>query len=48
MKESRETRGEWLIGAKTKNIVTLPFNCNNITQYKKKARKVLNDEDEGS
>ena len=44
MKERRQTGGEWLIGGHTENISTLPFNCNNKTQDKTKARKTLIDE----
>ena len=36
--------GEQLIGTHTQNIGTLPLNCNNTTQGKKKARNALTDE----
>ena len=45
IKERRETRGEWYIGANTQNI---PYLSIIATKHKTKVRKVRNDEGQGA
>ena len=46
--KEKQNRMVKLIRAHKQNICTLPFNCNNTTQDKKKALKALIDEGKGT
>ena len=49
VKQKKEERwGEWLIGAHTQNIGTLPLNCNSTIQDKTNSSKVLIYEGKGA